>query len=111
MYAVEQLRAFFAECRQRRTPVALVLFPHVDPSLSEGRYIYAYLHERVLAACRAEGVDCLDLRATFAKVPDYRRLWASPFDPNPSPLARPEHADHERHDDPGPARYAHADIV
>ena len=87
MYAIDQLRAFFAACHEHDTPMAVVLFPHFDPSLIEGRYVYNYLHDRVLAVCRVEGLLCVDLRATFAKVSDYRTLWANRFNPHPSPAA------------------------
>jgi lysophospholipase L1-like esterase len=84
---VATLRAFIAECRQRGVPVAVLLFPHVGPDLTGGRYEYDYLHDRVLEACRAEGIGCVDLRPTFAGYADYRQLWVSPLDPHPSALA------------------------
>lgn len=86
-YAMDRIREFVGECRNRKTPVAIILFPGVSPDLIEGRYAYNYLHNRVLAACREEGIVCVDLRRTFARDADYRRLWTSPLDPHPSPLA------------------------
>ena len=85
--AIELTRAFIEECGKRGVGVGLVLFPHVDADLSAGRYRYDYLHERVLDACRQEGVTCADLRSTFAAYPDYLRLWASRLDAHPSALA------------------------
>jgi hypothetical protein len=87
LHAVGLLRAFIAECRRHRTPVAIVLFPHVDPELSAGKYRYGYLHDRVLEVCRREGTPCVDLRPTFAATRDYRQLWVTRLDPHPSALA------------------------
>jgi hypothetical protein len=86
-FAIEQIKAFVGECRARRVPMGIVLFPHVGPDLAEGAYDYDYLHDRVLEACRDDGVSCLDLRAVFAGYPDYRTLWITPFDAHPNRLA------------------------
>jgi lysophospholipase L1-like esterase len=85
--AIERTREFIGECRSHGVGVSLVLFPHVDPDLSAGRYRYDYLHDRVLAACRQEGITCADLRSTFAAYPEYLTLWANRLDPHPSALA------------------------
>jgi hypothetical protein len=85
--AVASLREFLAECRQREIPATIVLFPHPSPGLVTGHYEYDYLHDRVQETCRAEGIQCVDLRAAFAPVADYRQLWVSPLDPHPSALA------------------------
>lgn len=86
-YEIERLREFVGECRKRRIPLGIVLFPNVGPGLIRGTYEYDYLHERVLAACRDEGVTCVDLRSTFAAYASYGTLWVTPLDPHPSPLA------------------------
>jgi hypothetical protein len=86
-YEIDRIREFIGECKQKRTPVTIVLFPEVGPDLVNGWYAYNYLHSRVLAACREEQITCVDLRSTFAPVADYRQLWATPLDPHPSPLA------------------------
>jgi lysophospholipase L1-like esterase len=85
--AVGSLRAFIAECRQRGVRVTVILFPHPGPDLVAGRYEYDYLHDRVMETCHGEGIDCVDLRSTFAGSRDYRQLWVSPLDPHPSALA------------------------
>jgi len=87
VYEIERVKEFIGECRQHGIPVGIVLFPNVGPGLVRGAYDYDYLHDRVLAACRDEGVTCVDLRSTFAAYTDYRTLWASPLDPHPSALA------------------------
>ncbi len=86
-YAIERIQEFIDECRRHGIGVSLVLFPHVDPDLSAGRYRYDYLHDRVLEACRRERITCVDLRSTFAAYPDYLTLWATRLDPHPSALA------------------------
>jgi lysophospholipase L1-like esterase len=91
--AIDRIREFIGECRNRGIGVSLVLFPHVDRGLSAGRYRYDYLHDRVLEACRREGVTCVDLRSTFAAYPDYLTLWANRLDPHPSALAHQLAAD------------------
>jgi lysophospholipase L1-like esterase len=92
-YAIVRTREFIEECRANGIPMSIVLFPHVDPNLSAGRYRFGYLHDRVLDACRQEMVTCVDLRSTFAAYPDYRTLWASRLDPHPSTLAHQLAAD------------------
>lgn len=87
VYEIERVKEFIGECRSHGIPVGIVLFPSVGPRLVQGAYDYDYLHDRVLAACRDEGVTCVDLRSTFAAYTDYRTLWASPLDPHPSALA------------------------
>ena len=87
VYEIERVKEFIGLCRSRGVPVGLVLFPKVGPDLVGGAYDYDYLHDRVLAACRDEGVTCVDLRSTFAPHKDYRTLWSSPLDPHPSALA------------------------
>jgi len=86
-YAIVRIREFIEECHAHGIPTSMVLFPHVDPDLSAGRYRFSYLHDRVLEACRQEGITCVDLRSTFAAYPDYLTLWASRLDPHPSALA------------------------
>lgn len=86
IYAIERIHAFIGECKQRNTPVGIVLFPLVDRKLSEGTYAYDFLHDRVLEACQEEQITCVDLRTTFAAYPDYKKLWITPLDPHPSSL-------------------------
>jgi hypothetical protein len=85
--ALDTLREFLGECARHHIPVSIVLFPHVDDTLSQGAYRYAYLHDRVLAVCRRQQIACVDLRSTFAPYTDYRKLWVTDFDAHPSPLA------------------------
>jgi len=87
VYAMERLKEFIDECRQRNTPVGLVLFPSVTPALARGEYEFDYLHDRVLETCREDKITCVDLRATFAAYRDYKQLWVTPLDGHPSPLA------------------------
>jgi hypothetical protein len=85
--ALDTLREFLDECARHHIPVSIVLFPHVDDTLSHGVYRYAYLHDRVLAVCRRQQIACVDLRSTFAPYTDYRTLWVTDFDAHPSSLA------------------------
>lgn len=85
--AVATIRAFVEECRRHDTPVSIVLFPHIDETLAQGNSRYAFLHERVLQACRDEKITCVDLRTTFGTYTDHRQLWATRFDAHPNALA------------------------
>ena len=80
------LRAMIDACRRQHVSIGIVLFPDAGPDLGAD-YPFAFLHEHVLAVCRAEGLPCLDLRADFAAVTDRRSLWVSPFDHHPSARA------------------------
>jgi lysophospholipase L1-like esterase len=85
--AASELRAFIAECRAHRTPVAIVLFPHLSAGLAAGAYEFAEIHEQVLDLCRRESVPCVDLRSTFAPHRDHMSLWLHRFDAHPNALA------------------------
>ncbi|MGH9386230.1 MAG: SGNH/GDSL hydrolase family protein [Vicinamibacterales bacterium] len=81
--AMERLIAL---CRARGVAVGFVLFPDAGYELGSD-YPFGYLHERVLDVCRSERLECLDLRAEFAKVKDRRALWINPLDHHPSAQA------------------------
>ena len=66
--------------------IAVVLFPDTGAALGAD-YPFSFLHEHMLERCRAEGIECLDLRQRFAKEKDRRTLWVSPFDHHPSAKA------------------------
>ena len=85
--AFATIRALIEECRWHDTLVSIVLFPHIDETLMQGNSRYAYLHERVLQACRDEKVTCVDLRTTFGTYTDHTQFWVNRFDPHPNALA------------------------
>jgi hypothetical protein len=85
--AVATIRDFIQECKRHEVPVSIVLFPHIDETLAQGKSRYDYLHERVLQACRDEKITCVDLRTTFGAYPNYRQLWVNPLDPHPNAFA------------------------
>jgi lysophospholipase L1-like esterase len=66
--------------------IAVVLFPDTGPPL-DATYPFGFLHDRILDLCRAEGVQCVDLRQRFSQEKDRRSLWVSPFDHHPSAKA------------------------
>ncbi|HLG19231.1 MAG TPA: SGNH/GDSL hydrolase family protein [Bdellovibrionota bacterium] len=84
--AARLLREFIELCRKHGKPLGIVLFPVIGPELRTG-YKLAFLHERVLADCARDGIDCVDLREAFAEFPDARTLWVSRFDSHPGPAA------------------------
>ena len=67
-------------------PLGIVLFPDTARPLDD-QYPFGYLHERVLDACAAAQLTCLDLRKDFAQVKDHRELWANRLDHHPSAKA------------------------
>lgn len=80
------LRAIIDACHRAGASVGMVLFPDTGAPL-DASYPFAYLHDRVLEICEAEGITCLDLRNDFAAIGDRRTLWVSPFDHHPSAAA------------------------
>lgn len=80
------MRRFLALARERGVPVGLVLFPEAAVDLGPG-YVYQFLHDRVAAICRDEGITCVDLLPAYRQVPDRFALWVTPLDAHPSPLA------------------------
>ncbi len=80
------LREIIETVRRNDTPIGMVLFPDPGQDLGEA-YPFAFLHDRVIAACREAAIPCIDLRAALAVVKDRRQLWVSPFDHHPSAMA------------------------
>ena len=66
--------------------IAFVLFPDTSAPL-DATYPFAFLHDRMLEMCRAERIQCVDLRERFSSEKDPRSLWVSPFDHHPSAKA------------------------
>lgn len=87
--ADQALLEFFRTCREHGVPVSAFLIPHLA-SVQGTAYPYAFLHERVLAACAREGVPCIDLRETFEPYTargEHMKLWVNRFDPHMGALA------------------------
>lgn len=64
----------------------IVLFPENRSDMSS--YELAFLHDRVLAECRRDGITCLDLREAYAAYAGrVAELQASPLDAHPSKAA------------------------
>ena len=80
------LRALIEFCRGLGVPIGIVLFPDTAGGLGAD-YPFAYLHDRVLETCAAEGITCVDLRKDFAAVKRRQSLWANTLDHHPSARA------------------------
>jgi hypothetical protein len=80
------LNELITACQQAGVPIGIVLFPDTAGSMGAD-YPFAYLHERVLATCKARGLTCIDLRNDFSKVKERQSLWASRLDHHPSARA------------------------
>jgi len=83
--AMRTLRDFIRLCKERDTPLGIVLFPQLFTLGSE--YSFDYMHNQVLEICTREGITCLDLRYAFAGHTEKRKLWVNMFDAHPGPLA------------------------
>jgi len=92
VHAETQMRRFIAIAREHDVPVAIILFPDTNVPL-RADYPYRFLHERVLATCKDEGIACIDMLPRFAVVQDPRTLWASLLDAHPSAKANRMAAD------------------
>jgi hypothetical protein len=86
VHAETQMRRFIELCRNRGVDVGILLFPDGAESLGDD-YPFRFLHDRVLAICKDEQIQCVDLLPRLAQVPDRWSLWASPLDAHPSALA------------------------
>jgi lysophospholipase L1-like esterase len=80
------MRRFLALARESGIGVGLVLFPDAAVSLGAD-YPYQFMHDRVAAVCRDEGITCADLLPEYRKIADRFTLWVTPLDAHPSPLA------------------------
>lgn len=84
------LLEFMRTAKAHSVPLAVVLVPHLAPTTGSD-YAFAYLHQRVLAACRREHVPCVDLLDTFspylAKPGGAKQLWVNQFDSHMGPKA------------------------
>ena len=83
--AMQWLEWFFDIAAQAGIPIGVVLFPHPTPDLSAD-YPFAFLHERVLDACRHKGIRCVDLREVFGEH-DVEAIRLNPFDHHASAFA------------------------
>ena len=81
------LRGLFNRGREAHVGMGAVMFPFVDMMGPGGKYPLLFIHQRMLEACAAEQVTCVDLYNDFAKVRDLRTLRVSPLDGHPSALA------------------------
>ena len=66
--------------------MGIVLFPDTAAPIDQ-HYPFGYLHDRVLEACGAHGLTCVDLRTDFAGIKDRESLWANKLDHHPSARA------------------------
>ena len=80
------LSEFAQRCRENHVPLGIVLFPNLG-MISGPNYSFDFLHERVLAWCRREGIDCLDLRRVMRESAERIELLLNRFDGHPSPEA------------------------
>jgi lysophospholipase L1-like esterase len=83
---VQAMEDLAAECRRDGLPLAFVLFPDSGYDLGDS-YPFAFLHDRAMSFCAAQGFACLDLRRDFAAVEDRRSLWVNQLDHHPSAKA------------------------
>lgn len=67
--------------KARGARFAVAIFPFLY--LLDERYPFRPVHERVLAACRAEGIEVLDLFGAF-EGQDYEDLWVHASDQHPN---------------------------
>lgn len=85
-WADNSLHELISTLQGRNIATGIVLFPENRSDM--GGYELAFLHDRVLAECRRDGLTCLDLRSAYAAY-DGRRaeLQANPLDGHPSKVA------------------------
>jgi len=76
--------------QEKNTGFGIVLFPSFYSPMDQ--YKLGFLHDQVLEVCAEKGIECLDLRSSYAGV-EYKKLWANVFDPHPSALANKIAAD------------------
>jgi hypothetical protein len=88
-----RLREFFARVHAAHVPSGAIVFPN-PAVLGPRAYSFDYIHDRVLAICAAQQVQCVDLRQPFVThFHDLREIVVSPFDGHPSPAANRVAAD------------------
>ena len=85
--ALQALKTFIDLCKNRGTPLAIVLFPRLVRDFEKASYTYGYLHNRVLEICTQEGITCIDIRSTLAPYSfEIKKLRVSRFDSHPGPF-------------------------
>jgi hypothetical protein len=81
--AAAELEKFVALYRERHIALGIVLFR--EPRTTHRReYPFAFLHERVLAYCSREGIDCFDLREPMDRAEEHASLVVNRFDGHPN---------------------------
>jgi hypothetical protein len=78
---------FVTACEEAGIEKGVVLFPALTRTLADD-YRFGYLHEQMLAECRAREIPCLDLRETFEPhAAEIDAMWVNDFDHHPGPRA------------------------
>jgi hypothetical protein len=96
--AQSELRKFISLARQNGVGVGIVLFPILDYLVdSKADFPLAYLMDRVMDVCRAEGVRCVDLRDAFVGVTEEDGWWVNRLDNHPGPRPNQIAADQVAH--------------
>jgi len=82
----ELLDDLIVTTQRKGVPMGIVLFPDTAAPI-DAHYPFGYLHDRVLEACGAHSLTCVDLRNDFAGIKDRQSLWANKLDHHPSARA------------------------
>ena len=81
----EMFTAWADEARALTPRVVVALYPRVNPPSD---ILFLDVHERVRDLAEAQGLETVDLSDSFRGLQgEYAKLWASPYDAHPSPLA------------------------
>ncbi len=85
-WADNSLHQLISTFQSRNIATGIVLFPECRADMAT--YGLGFLHDRVLAECRRDGITCLDLRSAYAAFEGrMAELRVSPLDAHPSKVA------------------------
>lgn len=86
--ANSQLNEFITKVKNKNVQLGIVAFPIISyVGGDESKYPFGFLFDRVIYACEAQAIKCVDMRSEFAKVEPVSGLWVNKFDHHPSALA------------------------
>lgn len=84
--ARQALDQFLELCKKNGIPVGIIVFPELTGSYAN-EYPLGFLLDRVIAACKSWGIQCVDLRPVFEGIDPPSKLWVNRFDSHPSSFA------------------------
>ena len=82
----DALKKFAARCAGSEVAFVVIVFPHLAVDLDRDRYVFGFVHEKIVRAATDAGADCLDLFDVFEGRSPIRLQAIPKLDAHPSEI-------------------------